>query len=70
MTFTETEIKDWQGLLPKWTAYKRTAAWTFNEQEQRIISRLAWEKLNRNPKGCGSCWVDAMRELERIAGTQ
>jgi hypothetical protein len=70
MTLTETEIKDWHGLLPKWTAYKRTAAWTFTAQEQQVIARLAWEKLNKNPNGCPTCWVDAMRELERIAGTQ
>lgn len=71
MSFTPTEIQDWQKLLPKWQAYKRTAAWVMTPEDMRIIQRLAWEKLNRKIEGgCGSCFAQAMRELENIAGTQ
>lgn len=40
-------------------------------EDLRIIQRLAWEKLNRKVEGgCGSCFAQAMRELENIAGEQ
>jgi hypothetical protein len=71
MTFSEQAWEDWVLLLPKWQAYKRTAAWTFVPYESNIIKRLALEYLGKDLKsGCGTCWSEAMRELERIAGQQ
>jgi len=71
MSFNAQELAAWQSLLPKWTAYKRTAALTFTEAEFATASDLALAKLGKRPAGgCGSCWIEALRSLERIAGTQ
>jgi hypothetical protein len=58
--------EEFSKLLPKWTAYKRNLAWSFDEGENSTINRLAWTVLNRRLSSCPSCRVDAMRNLENL----
>lgn len=62
----EEQKAEFSKLLPKWTAYKRNLAWSFDEQENATINRLAWTVLNRRLSSCPSCRVDAMRNLENL----
>ena len=62
----EEQKAEFSKLLPKWTAYKRNLSWSFDDQENATINRLAWTVLNRKLTSCPSCRVDAMRNLENL----
>lgn len=62
----EQQKAEFAKLLPKWMAYKRNLAWSFDEAENATINRLAWTVLNRRLSSCPSCRVDAMRNLENL----
>jgi hypothetical protein len=64
---TERQFELWRSLANSWLAYKRTAAWTPTQEQRHTVQLLAREVLNRNLGSCASCYIDAMRQLERIA---
>lgn len=63
---TPEQKKEFAKLLPKWTAYKRNLAWTFDASENATVERMAYVLLGRQLSTCPSCRVDAMRQLENL----